>query len=74
MRCGRGGYPRPAPHVAAQVLLPNCLIMAAGFPALASAMAGVPGPAWGAPEVLDIVARILNERGSPALIVAPPVA
>jgi len=28
-------------------------------------MAGVPSPVCGAPEVLEIVARILNERGSP---------
>ncbi len=73
MRCRHGGQPRPAPHGAAQVPLYDCLIMAAGFPAPATAMAGVPGPAWGAPEVLDIVARILNERGSPALIVSPLV-
>ncbi len=39
--------------------------MAAGFSAPATAMAGVPSPAWGAPETLEIVARILNERGFP---------
>lgn len=38
-----------------------------------TAMAGVPGPVCGAPEVLEIVARLLDERGLPALIVAPPV-
>ncbi len=65
MRRGRGGHPRPAPHRAAQVPLPNCLTMTAEFPALATAMAGVPSPVWGAPEVLEIIARILNERSSP---------
>jgi len=72
MRCRRGGHPRPAPHGAAQVPLPDCLIMAAGFLAPARAMAGVPSPVCGAPEVLKIVARLLNERGLLALIVAPP--
>ena len=33
----------------------------------------MPGPLCGAPEVLDIVSRILEERGLSALIVAPPV-
>jgi len=55
------------------VALPNCLTMTAEFPAPAVAMADVPSPVWGASEVLEIIARILNERSSPALIVAPPV-
>ncbi len=39
----------------------------------AAARAGVPIPLCGTPEVLDIVSRILEERGLSALIVAPPV-
>ena len=38
-----------------------------------AAMAGVPGPVCGAPEVLDIVSRILEEHGLSAVIVAPPI-
>jgi hypothetical protein len=51
----------------------KCLLTAAMLLAPAAAMAGVPGPACGTPEVLEIVARILNEHGLPALFVAAPV-
>lgn len=48
------------------------LVLAAVFAPVA-AMAGTPGPVCGAPEVLEIVARILSERGVPARIAAPPI-
>ena len=51
----------------------NHLLMAAMLLAPGAAMAGVPGPVCGAPEVLEIVARMLVRRGPPAVIVAPPV-